>query len=266
MHSVIIIPARYGSKRFPGKPLTMLAGKTMLQRVCETASRAAEAIGHTRVLVATDDSRIADHAYEIGYEAVMTPETCESGTDRALAAIDALSQKPDVILNLQGDAPLTPPHFLVEVLRALQQPDVQVATPVTRLSWEALDQLRLHKQTTPFSGTTAVLAGNGDALWFSKQVLPAIRSEDILRQQPLSPVYRHIGLYGYKRTALEQFTRWPASLYEQLEGLEQLRFLENGVKIRAVVVEYGQYPAMSGVDTPEDAARAEVLLREYAWA
>lgn len=263
MQSVIVIPARYGSTRFPGKPLALIAGKTMLQRVAEAAGKAAEGLG-TQVIVTTDDERIADHARAIGQQVIMTPSECPSGTDRALAAIQQLPSLPDVVLNLQGDAPLTPPHIVRAVLEALQDPAVEVATPVTQLTWDALDRLRRNKLNTPFSGTTAVVGPDGQALWFSKNILPALRKEDALRVKgAMSPVFRHIGLYGYKRQALEAFSRWPESCYEQLEGLEQLRFLENGVKIRAVVVEYGHYPAMSGVDTPEDVVRAEALIKEY---
>ena len=133
-------------------------------------------------------------------------------------------------------------------------------TPVVRLSWAELDELRISKQSTPFSGTTAILDKNNHALWFSKNIIPAIRSED--RGSPLSPIYRHIGLYGYARTSLERYVTLPQSVYEELEGLEQLRALENGMTIQAVVVDYKGRPAMTGIDSPEDLIRAEKLLQK----
>jgi 3-deoxy-manno-octulosonate cytidylyltransferase (CMP-KDO synthetase) len=123
-----------------------------------------------------------------------------------------------------------------------------------------LDTLRESKKTTPFSGTTAILDSNNRALWFSKNVIPAIRKED--RTQPHSPVYRHIGLYGYARAALQKYVTLPPSHYEQLEGLEQLRAIENGMTIQAVVVDYKGRPAMTGIDSPEDLQRAEALLKK----
>jgi 3-deoxy-manno-octulosonate cytidylyltransferase (CMP-KDO synthetase) len=131
------------------------------------------------------------------------------------------------------------------------------------MSWEDLDEMRVRKQETPFSGTSCIVNAQDEALWFSKNILPAIRKEDQLRAtEPLSPVWRHIGLYGYKRSALEAFVALPEGHYERLEGLEQLRFLENGFRMRAVKVP--AFPsAMWGIDTPQDAAHAESLIAKH---
>jgi len=262
MQSLIVIPARYNSSRFPGKPLTMTAGKTMLQRVVEIATHIINDIPNTQAIVATDDERILTHAQELGTKAVMTPESCQTGSDRALAACAELEEKPEIIINLQGDAPLTPPSFVKALLDTLlANPKVEVATPIVNLSWDELDVLRERKQNLPFSGTTVTTDDSGRALWFSKQIIPAIRNESQLRQASKnSPVYRHVGLYGYRTPILEKFVQLPEGRYETLEGLEQLRLLENDINIQTVLVDYKDLPGMAGVDTPEDAKKTEQLL------
>ncbi|MDD3021305.1 MAG: 3-deoxy-manno-octulosonate cytidylyltransferase [Alphaproteobacteria bacterium] len=257
MKTAIIIPARYGSTRFPGKPLAILKGKTILEHVYDAAKAASDS--NTTIHVATDDDRIATHCTDKNIPFLMTPGSCATGTDRAMAAISQMTDKPDFVINLQGDAPLTPPDFVRALIDEAQQSNTaDIITPVTQLSWEELDQLRDHKKTTPFSGTTATIDQSGRALWFSKNIIPAIRKEN--RTLPLSPVYRHIGLYGYKRESLEKYITLPASRYEDLEGLEQLRALENGMTIQTVLVDYKGRPAMTGIDSPEDLSRAEKLL------
>ncbi len=145
----------------------------------------------------------------------------------------------------------------------LANPNVDVATPIVNLSWDELDVLRERKQSLPFSGTTVTIDNQGQALWFSKQIIPAIRKEPQLRQASQdSPVYRHIGLYGYRTPILEKFVQLPEGRYEALEGLEQLRLLENGINIQTVLVNYNDLPGMAGVDTPEDAKKTEQLLLE----
>jgi len=266
MKSCIVIPARYAAKRFPGKPLHIIAGKSLLRHVYDIAHMAAKGLDQCSIIVATDDARIQAHAETFADHVVQTPADCPSGSDRVLNAIDKLPSKPDIIINLQGDAPFTPPDFVRAILEVLtNDPSIQVATPYVQLSWEALDQLREQKQHQLFSGTTVVVDKHQNALWFSKQIIPAIRNEEQLREKsPTSPVLRHIGLYGYRYDALQQFVQLPPSHYEQLEGLEQCRFLENGIPIKAVQVNYQGRPAMSGVDTPEDAARAERLFSSGA--
>jgi 3-deoxy-manno-octulosonate cytidylyltransferase (CMP-KDO synthetase) len=261
-NTTIVIPARYASTRLPGKPLVKIAGQTMLSRVVDIARKASEQSDDVKVMVATDDDRIMAHCQTLGVTAVMTPDTCKTGSDRVLAAIDKLDDKPDFIINLQGDAPLTPPDFIKQMLDAVaSNPTIHVVTPVTQLSWAALDKLRLMKQETPFSGTCAILNEKSQALWFSKNIIPAIRNEDARKEEsPLSPIFRHIGLYGYSYEALKQFVTWPEAHYEKAEGLEQLRFIENNLPIHAIKVDYNGRPSISGVDSPLDVERTEKLL------
>lgn len=263
MKVLIVIPARIGSTRFPAKPLHEIAGVSLLARVVRIAARVAEIDPDIDYVVATDDDRIATHAGAIGAPWVMTDTDCPSGSDRALAAVKALGVAPDFVINLQGDAPFTPPEYVAALIAAAGEVDAEVITPVIRLDWAALDTVRAQKATAPFSGTSCIRLTSGQAVWFSKQVLPAIRKEDRLRADgPLSPVYRHVGLYGYRLGALERFCALPVGHYEALEGLEQLRFLENGMTIHAVEVASAA-TAMWGVDTPEDAAHAEALIRAH---
>lgn len=256
MSAYIVIPARYGSTRFPGKPLARLAGKSLLAHVCDAARQVKDA----RVLVATDDDRILQHARAIDVEAVMTPSECSTGTDRVLAAVAKLDKKPDFIINLQGDSPLTPPKILQQMLDLLRTKPV--VTPVVQLSWDMLDTLRDAKKITPFSGTLAIINPQDEALWFSKQVIPAMRDEIKMRaDKQMSPVYQHLGIYGYSYAMLDKFAALPPSNYEKLEGLEQLRFLENGIKINVVKTDKATLNAWRGVDTPEDLAFVEQLLQ-----
>ena len=260
MNVLIVIPARWKSTRFPGKPLHPIAGISMLARTADVAKKAGAACG-ARVVCATDDDRILDHARSIGLEAVMTDPDLASGTDRARAAADLVAPEAEFIVNLQGDAPFTPVSHVSALIGAAGEADV--VTPVVPLTWKALDDLRERKKTTPFSGTTCIRGESGRALWFSKTILPAIRSEAGLRAvSDLSPVLQHIGLYGYSRSALEAISVLPMSHYEGLEGLEQLRFLENGLSVQAVLVDAPEL-AISGIDTPEDAALAERLLTTH---
>lgn len=265
MHTAIIIPARYASTRLPGKPLVMICGQTMLQRVVRLSFAAAAGLNNVSVVVATDDERIRQHCQTIGVNSVMTSKEALTGTDRVAEAVRQMPMQPDFILNMQGDAPLTPPDFLRAMITAFATSPCDAVTPVTQLSWKQLDELRQNKQTTPFSGTTAAFdAKTGNAFWFSKNIIPALRKEDELRQHSEnSPIFRHIGLYGYSLELLEKFITLPESKFEQLEGLEQLRILENGYIIRCVPVDYNGRASMSGVDSPQDITRAEALIAQY---
>ncbi|MEJ0063359.1 MAG: manno-octulosonate cytidylyltransferase [Alphaproteobacteria bacterium] len=265
MKTAIIIPARWGSTRLPGKPLAMIAGRTMLARVAAIAKVAANGDPLVNIVVATDDPRIAAHAAEIGVDAVMTPPECPTGTDRVHAAVAQLASSPDFVINLQGDTPLTPPDFIGGLIDAYRKAPADVLTPVTNMNWEALDRLRESKKTTPHSGTVAVFdRQTGMAHWFSKTILPTMRKEEALRaKEQFSPVWRHVGIYGYSRAMLDKYVTLPEGYYEKLEGLEQLRVLEHGYKIRCVPVDYRGRASMSGVDSPEDIARAEALIAKH---
>jgi 3-deoxy-manno-octulosonate cytidylyltransferase (CMP-KDO synthetase) len=265
LKTAIIIPARFASTRLPGKPLTMINGQTMLQRVVRIAQAAAEGLQDVSVIVATDDDRITQHCHDIGISSVMTPPASPSGTDRVAEAVRQMTHKPDFILNMQGDAPLTPPDFLRAMIEAFATAPTDAVTPVTQLTWAELDKLRQDKLVTPFSGTTAVFdEATGEAFWFSKNILPAMRKENELRQRSdKSPVFRHIGLYGYSLPMLEKYITLSESRFEQLEGLEQLRLLENGYTLRCVPVDFKGRANMSGIDSPEDVARAQALIAQF---
>ena len=255
---LIVVPARMASKRFPGKPLADIAGVSMIRRTAHIAAK----LDSADYVIATDHADIAAHCKQFDLPVVMTDADLPSGSDRALAAANRFKPDADVILNLQGDAPFTDPAHVEAILKRLEKGDIDIATPAVQLTWDALDSLREAKKTTPFSGTT-VIESEGRAVWFSKNIIPAIRKERSLRDMgTLSPILRHIGLYGFQRAALEHFTQLPQSHFETLEGLEQLRALENGLSIAIVKVDP---PLVSspGIDTPEDLKRAEALIELY---
>lgn len=263
IETLIVIPSRYGSTRFPGKPLAEIAGQSMLQRVAAQARAAADAIPDAAFVVATDDARIAEHCAAIDAPVVMTDPACRSGSDRALAAARAFAPDCEFIVNLQGDAPFTPVRYLAAIAAALRSGEADVATPCIRLDWATLDALREAKRKSPTSGTTCVMTTDNQALWFSKSIIPAIRDEAVLRQHSdLSPVYRHVGLYGFTRAALEKFTATRPSNYEKLEGLEQLRMLENGMAVYCVLVD-AEAISTAGIDTPQDLERLNAIIAEY---
>lgn len=257
---LIVIPARYGSTRLPGKPLMMIAGRTLLERVVGVARVAAAQAGHCELVVATDDARIADHARALGVGAAMTPASLDSGSARACAAAHQQARTPGLVINLQGDAPFISPAIVAGLIRTLREGQADVATPVYRLDWARLDRLRRHKLTAPFSGTTCARGPDGRALWFSKTIIPAIRKEEALRAAgDLSPVWQHLGLYGYRMAALDWFAACAPTPYEVLEGLEQLRFLEGGRTIDTFEVTAPDH-ALSGIDTPADVQWAEEAI------
>jgi 3-deoxy-manno-octulosonate cytidylyltransferase (CMP-KDO synthetase) len=260
---LLVIPARFGSTRLPGKPLIRIAGKTLLERVINVAQRAAHLAGNVDVVVATDDERIQAHARDTGCEAILTAPDISSGSGRACVAAQMRTARPTHVVNLQGDTPFTAPCVVADMIGWLRRSSADVVTPVVQLDWMALDQMRAHKRTAPYSGTTCIRTADGRALWFSKAIIPAVRDEAVLRAAgPLSPVFRHLGLYAYRLAALEWYERAPASRYEQLEGLEQLRWLEMGADVRAVEVAATTH-SMSGIDTMEDVALAETLISRF---
>ncbi|SEN64452.1 3-deoxy-manno-octulosonate cytidylyltransferase (CMP-KDO synthetase) [Sphingomonas gellani] len=263
MSDLLVIPARFGSTRLPGKPLVRIAGHTLLARVVRVAQCAAALAGDCDVVVATDDHRIARHAEGLGCEVAMTAAEIGSGSGRACAVAIGRDPRPGIVVNLQGDAPFVPPAMVAALIATARHSSAACVTPVIRLDWSALDAMRAHKARSPFSGTTCVRDAEGRALWFSKTILPAIREEATLRMAgPLSPVFRHLGLYAYRLDALERFEATPPTTHERLEGLEQLRFLEMGLFIQTVAVEPPTH-AMSGIDTAEDVALAEQLIARF---
>ena len=261
MGTTVIIPARYASTRYPGKPLVELAGATGVKRsLVERSWRAAkEAAGIDRVVVATDDDRIAEHASAFGAEVAMTPESCRNGTERcAAAAADLGLGDADVVINLQGDAPLTPPWFVEALAQAMADPTVQVATPVLRLEAETLQSFKDDRAAGRVGGTTAVFDRRGRALYFSKEVLPYTGRS--FGPEEEIPVFHHVGVYAYRPPALAAYIAWPEGALEKWEGLEQLRFMENGVPVTCVEVQ-AQGRAFWELNNPVDVARIEAILR-----
>lgn len=253
MKTVIVIPARYGSTRFPGKPLKPIKGRSLLERTCAIA-RAVKAV--QEVLVATDDPRIVEHAKQIGVKAVMTSETCENGTERVWEAIQNIGFKPDAIINLQGDAVLTPPWIIQAVVDAMNaDSSVQLATPATQLTWDQYDKLVASKSNGVAGGTTVTFDLNHNALYFSKALIPFLRD----KSQAIPPVFRHIGLYGYRYDCLQRYLQLKPTPLETSEKLEQLRALENGIPIKVVLVDY-KGRSHWAIDSPEDVTIAESII------
>lgn len=238
--AVIVIPARLGSSRYPGKPLALLRGargtaRTLLERSVMAARAAAAATpGVTGIHVATDDDRIATEAARIGAEVILTDPACANGTERVAQAVQRAGLTQPIVVNLQGDAPLTPPHFVTALVAAMRaDPARQVATPVLRCDAEALENLRRDRREGRVGATTVVRDVLGHALYFSKEVIPFTGALD--PGDPI-PVFHHVGLYAYRASALNLYARLPPGELERFEGLEQLRFLEHGQRIATVEV------------------------------
>lgn len=256
MSVLVVIPARYASTRFPAKPLVGLKGasgieKSLIQRSWE----AAMAVEGVDVVVATDDDRIKDASEAFGAKVVMTSSDARNGTERCADAIKNVSQSYEIIVNLQGDAPLTPPWFVSDLVAGLRAaPGADIATPVLLCDAETLGNFQSDRKAGRVGGTTAVFDEAGKALYFSKEVLPFA---DIAG----TDVYHHVGVYAYRPMALEKYMSWPEGRLEKIEGLEQLRFLENGGYVQCVEVD-GKGRAFWEVNNPEDVPRVESMLQK----
>ena len=263
---LIVIPARYASSRFPGKPLVRIAGVEMVKRVAAIAGSVCRKNPACRHLVATDDARILDFCAAEGIPALMTAESCRSGTERCWDVVTRQEKPADFIINLQGDNPLCPPHVIQALIDDWKRSGADVVTPCVRLDWPEYENLIRNKTVSPFSGTTVLVDRQGFALAFSKAVLPVVRDPaEAKKHMAISPVRRHIGLYAYTRAALQAYFTLPPSLGEQnyLEGLEQMRFLENGLRVKMAEVDYRGRESCSGVDSPEDVTRVEGILARF---
>ncbi len=240
MKIVGVIPARYASSRFEGKALADILGKPMVQHVYERASCAKTL---NEVVIATDDRRIYDAVIRFGGMVVMTPE-CPTGTDRVACVAETLDC--DVVANIQGDEPLLEPALIDQLLQPfLDSPDVQVSTLKQRIN-SARDYRDVNV-------VKVVTDRRGRALYFSRAPIPGNLSDGWI---PTHPIYRHVGLYAYRRERLIEFTRWKRTPHEISEGLEQLRFLEYGIPIHVVETEY----SLIGVDVPADLERVLAIL------
>lgn len=254
MKAVIIIPARYGSTRLPGKPLAKIAGKTLLHRMWSIAQSVQRVDG---VYIATDDDRIKAHAESFGAQVLMTAVDIPNGTERVFHAANALPYIPDIILNLQGDAVLTPPWVIQTLIDYMHdEPSVEFATTAMRMSLEQYQQMRQSKQQGAVGGTTVVFDKHHNALYFSKAVIPFMRK---IPDTGLLPVFRHIGLYVYRYACLKRYLTLPATELEQLEGLEQLRALEHGMPIKVIEVDY-RGRSHCGVDSQADIDYVEAVI------
>ncbi len=262
MGVLIAIPARYASTRYPGKPLVGLRGANGTTRsLIERSWMAAQSIaGVDRVVVATDDERIRAHAEGFGAEVVMTSDQWRNGTERCAEAHEKLGSAHDIVVNLQGDAPLTPPWFIESLIAALRaDPGAEIATPVLRCEGAMLDSLLADRRAGRVGGTTAVFGAGGRALYFSKEVIP-YTGRDYGAQEP-TPVFHHVGVYAYRPASLADYVTWPVGPLETLEGLEQLRFLENGRAVACVEVE-ARGRQFWELNNPSDVARIESMMAE----
>jgi len=247
MKFVCVIPARYASSRLPGKPLALIGGKPMVQHVYERAAGAAKI---DEVIVATDDRRILDAVQEFGGKAVMTDPALPSGTDRVYQAI---KDQPDVdvVINLQGDEPFIEPQLLNQLCAVFEeQPEVRIATPIKRIKEAAdLENPNLVRVTRD---------KNGFALYFTRSVIPYLRDE---KERALwherAPFYKHVGIYSYRKDCLAELTALEQSSLEQIEKLEQLRFLENGYRIYTLITDYESL----SVDTADDLEKVNRFIK-----
>jgi 3-deoxy-manno-octulosonate cytidylyltransferase (CMP-KDO synthetase) len=240
-----IIPARFASSRFPGKPLADIAGQTMLQRVIRQARQAKKLSG---LLVATDDERIAEHARAEGVSAVMTGSDHPSGTDRCYEAYCLAGAKEDYVINIQGDEPFIDPQQ-IDALAQICSGETQIATQM----------IACHDHEVLFDPgeVKVVLNTKQEALYFSRSVIPHIKNKPQTEWHKLHTYYRHVGMYAYRQDILKEICQLPPSGLELSESLEQLRWLENGYAIRCAVTPFDSHC----IDTPEDISKVLRLMK-----
>lgn len=231
-----IIPARYASTRFPGKPLIDIGGKSMIQRVYEQAKKC---ISISEVIVATDDERIFEHVHAFGGKAVITSSEHQSGTDRC-AEVALLHPEFEVIINIQGDEPFIDPEQLTKVAACFSDPNTQLATLIKKV----LTEEELNNVNSP----KVIINRFAEAIYFSRSPLPHIRGQQPADWLQHFTYFKHIGVYGYRADILQQITNLPISSLEKAESLEQLRWIENGYRIKTAETELETH----AVDTPED--------------
>lgn len=244
MKFIGIIPARYASTRFPGKPLAMLGGKYVIERVYNMVAETLD-----DAYVATDDQRIYDAVVAFGGKAVMTREDHKSGTDRIEEAVEKLGSDCDVVVNIQGDEPFIHKSQIETVCHCFDDPQTQIATlgkPFADM--EAVDNCNSPK---------IVLDNNSCAMYFSRSVIPFVRNVEHEEWLKHFPFLKHIGIYAYRKEVLHEITRLPMSSLEKAESLEQLRWLQNGYKIKVGLTDIETI----GIDTPDNLERAEEFLK-----
>ena len=252
MKYIAIIPARYASSRFPGKPLAMLGGKTVIQRVVEQVASVLD-----EVYVATDDERIRQAVEAFGGKVVMTRSDHQSGTDRICEALDTLypdsqlpeSSQPDVVINIQGDEPFIQPSQIETVMHCFDDAETQIAT-----LGKPFDNMEAIKNP---NSPKIVVDNRHYAMYFSRSVIPFVRGKEESEWLSHYPFLKHLGLYAYRTDVLHEITRLPQSSLELAESLEQLRWLQNGYRIKVGLTDVETV----GIDTPEDLQRAEQFLK-----
>lgn len=263
MSVAIIIPARYASSRFPGKPLQELMGpdgaKPLIQHAWEAAQRVPNV---DDVYVATDDAKIEVVAKDFGAQVIMTDPACRNGTERCAEAVSNANIKADIIVNLQGDAPLTPSWFVSSLIEKMQaDQSISMATPVLKMDLKTLKQFKHDRSQGLVGGTTAVFDDKGRALYFSKEVIPYC-DDKMMNSSLLPELYHHVGVYAYRPSVLRDYLSWPVSKLEALEGLEQLRFLAQGCAVQCVKVE-SEGKKFWELNNPCDIELVEAGLAEY---
>jgi 3-deoxy-manno-octulosonate cytidylyltransferase (CMP-KDO synthetase) len=256
----IIIPARYASSRFPGKPLTSIRGADGQSRsLVEWSHRAAASVaGADAVFVATDDERIADAVAGFGGKSLMTPESCRNGTERVAACLDKLPDA-EILVNFQGDALLTPPFYVRALIDCMHaSPDALVSTVAIECSPDTYRHLAADAIDGRVGGTTVIVNAKGEALYFSKRILPYLPAG--IEPDKDTPVLLHLGLYAYRREGLRRYVNAAPTMLETVEGLEQLRFLVHGTPVSVVVMQAPDF-AMVEVNNPTDVAIVEGILQ-----
>lgn len=240
-----IIPARYASSRFPGKPLVDMLGQTMIQRVYHQVKKSKRL---ARVVVATDDQRIYDHVLSFGGSACMTRENHPSGTDRCYEALQLQREKFDFAINIQGDEPFIDPHQ-IDLLCASLSETTELATLIQKIATR--EQLNSHGEAK------VVINHLQEAIYFSRSPIPFVQKSEPADWLSKTTFYRHVGLYAYRSDILEKITRLTPSLLEKAESLEQLRWIENGFRIKTVETEMEESIC---IDTPDDLKKALEIL------
>ena len=242
-----IIPARFASTRFPGKPLVDIGGKTMIQRVYEQVSKAL-----TDVYVATDDQRIFDAVLAFGGKAIMTSDKHKSGTDRCFEAFSKLEEWFDVVVNVQGDEPFIQPEQIAELQKCFSEPDTQIATWAKKVTEKDGFEF-LSNPNNP----KLVINKQNEAMYFSRSVIPFRRGAEYAEWLSLHAYLKHVGIYAYRADVLRELTQLEQSPLEIAESLEQLRWLENGYRIKVGFTDVETV----GIDTPEDLEKVKDLLQ-----
>ena len=261
MKTIIIIPARFASSRYPGKPLVELNLPNGEQKsLIELTWRAAGKVNAIHdIFIATDDTRIANAVRAFGAKVIMTSSQCKNGTERCAEAVDNAKLDADLIINFQGDAPLTPPWFVESLVESMRKDDKSsMATPVVRLDRLTYGHFIEDRKKGLVGGTTAVFGVNKYALYFSKEVIPFIDLDNLSTEAEI-PVFHHVGIYAYKPSALKSYMEWPVGKLEELEGLEQLRFLENNQLVKCVSVST-RGRIFWELNNPDDVERIERVI------